>query len=407
MISAERVTVPGTVAIVCSGIGGTGSVANVAVNHADQLAKRGWPVVLISDSFPDALPAGVNREQLRPPRFTALRRFAHLPATLAFSFSALAVLLVLRRQAKLQAVIFHSHPDAALAGGWLHWTAQVPSVMVAHGVIFDRPPGTYDPLLSWLYRLTTAPAFRQAALVVALSPPMAELACRYGAHRKALQLIPNGVDPREIGLPQHHATATTAHPDLHESIRLLYVGTLSPVKGVDVLLEACARLRQQGLSFELSLLGSGPAPLVERLRRKVEDLGLNTQVRFLGAQPRYSLAPFLQSAHMLVVPSRSDPLPTVVLEAMLAGVPVIGSAVGGIPFLLDEGSCGVLVPPEAPRVLAQAITDLARSPARCAALAAAGHSRASTRFTWERCGADLDAALRGLPGIDSPAPLRP
>ncbi|MCT0225912.1 glycosyltransferase family 4 protein [Synechococcus sp. CS-1328] len=394
-------------AIVCAGIGGTGSVANVAVNHADQLARRGWPVVLISDSFPDALPAGVEREQLRPPRFTALRRFAHLPDALAFSFSALALLRRLRRQAKLQAVIFHSHPDAALAGGWLQWSAQIPFVMVAHGVIFDRPPGTYDPLLSWLYRLTTAPAFRQAALVVALSPAMAELACRHGARRQALRLIPNGVDPCEIGLPQHHATAKAALLDPHGSLRLLFVGTLSPVKGVDVLVEACARLRRQAQSYELSLLGSGTDLQVEQLRRKVEDLGLQAQVRFLGPRPRSRLAPFLRSAHVLVVPSRSDPLPTVVLEAMLAGVPVIGSAVGGIPFLLDGGSCGALVPPEDSESLAQALADLARSPARRAALAAAALNRASTRFTWERCGADLDAALRGLPGIDPPDPPCP
>ncbi len=396
---------PGLVAIVCAGIGGSGSVANVAVNHADQLARRGWPVVLISDSFPDALPTGVVRRQIRPARFKVLRRFAHLPAALAFSFSALAVLRRFRREEGLQAVIFHSHPDAALAGGWLQWSAQIPFVMVAHGVIFDRPPGTYGPLLSWLYRLTTSPAFRKASLVVALSPAMAELACRYGAHRQALRLIPNGVDPREIGLPQHSTTdiGQAAGLDPHQSLRLLFVGTLSPVKGVDVLLEACALLRLQKQDFELSLLGNGPELQVHRLRRRVEDLGLQEHVRFLGSQSRSRLATFLQQAHLLVVPSRSDPLPTVVLEAMLAGLPVVGSAVGGIPFLLAEGTCGVLVPPGAPVALAEAIADLAGSPERRAALAAAGRTRVRTRFTWERCGADLDTALRGLAGVDPPA----
>ena len=381
------------VAILCRSLDPPNSVANVALHHAKELAAQGIQVSLLSDSFPDSLAAGVAGESFHPFRFDALHRFGHLPTVFVFSLHALIALRRLDRRQPIDALIVHSHPDAAVVGRWWNWRRRRPYALVSHGVIFDRPPGTYDPLLSWLYRITTRPAFARADLVVALSPAMAALAKDYGARASSIRLIPNGIEASEIGLDQSSCSAQAPTEDV---FRLLFIGTLAPVKGLDVLLHACAWLHQHDFAFSLSLIGSGSPAALASYRSLALELGLGDRVDFLGPIPRQRLGSHYQQHHLMVIPSRSDPLPTVVLEAMLAGCPVLGAAVGGIPFLLENGDAGTLVQPESASALAQAITRLAADPHRRLQLAARALSVAQQKFSWHHSGRLLAAGLNEL-----------
>ncbi len=385
---------PVSLIICCEGLGGTGAVANVAWQQALGLSR--WqPVCLLSDGLSLErrgqlldLPVSVQVVTVEVPSCSWLRRLAHLPRQLAWIGLALGALRQ-RLPAHGATVICHSHPLAAAVAFWFGRRVQL--VLVSHGDIFHRPPGTYDAGLTWLYRCTTGYAHRRADRSVALSPVMRERIRAHGVPSDRIALIPNGLDPEEIGL-----TAAPSRAPAHwhqQPLQLLFVGRLDPVKGIEVMLEALALALQAGMKLQLDLIGSGPPGRLRQLEQRSCQLGIDATLRWLGPQPRHSLAAHYGRSHLVLVPSLDDPLPTVVLEAMACGRPVLGSAVGGIPYLLGDGEGGVLVPPGQPRPLAEALARLDGDRNALAALGAAALAR-SRHHTWAANGQALEALIR-------------
>src|SRR5262249_39088431 len=146
----------------------------------------------------------------------------------------------------------HSHAVAALTAAPFRARTGVRFGLVVHGDIFDRPQGTYDARQTAFYRHVTPRAYRSADVIFALSPHMAGLAVRAGASRGAVVVVPNGVDPADIGLQD-----IVARRRRGDGLRLLYVGRLAVEKGVDVLVAACGLL-PASLSVELDIVGTGP-----------------------------------------------------------------------------------------------------------------------------------------------------
>jgi glycosyltransferase involved in cell wall biosynthesis len=277
--------------------------------------------------------------------------------------------------------------------GWC-FGRRVRLVLVSHGDVFHRPPGSYDPAITWLYRRTTRPAHRLAAANVALSPVMAERIAAQGVPVERIALIPNGLDAAEIGLAE--PPCTRAEHWQQRPLRLLFVGRIDPVKGVDVLLEALALLRDRGLAMQLDLIGRASPNQSQDLDGRIRRLELGGLVDWLGVVSRHELADHYARCHLVVVPSRDEPLPTVVLEAMACGRPVLGSAVGGINFLVVQAVTGLLVPPEDPMALADAMASLDDDANGMASLAQAGLSRAG-RFSWQANGKALQNLIASLP----------
>lgn len=112
------------------------------------------------------------------------------------------------------------------------------------------------------------------------------------------------------------------------------------------------------------------------------ELGIAEQSCFLGQIPRQQLGSEYQSCHVVCIPSRSDPFPTVAIEAMAAGRPVIGAAVGGIPWSIANEKSGLLVKPEEPSELADALERAAGDPQKLAAMGLYGHQECHRRFNW-------------------------
>jgi glycosyltransferase involved in cell wall biosynthesis len=363
-------------------------VAHVALRHAQLLSGR-FRVTLLSESFPDADVPQVDCHRLHPPCFNVLRRFAHVPNELALSLAARQALKALAMRDSLGMVICHGHPLATLAARPLRAAFGIPYALVTHGDIFDRPKGTYDARLTWFYRRTTPRAYRDAALVVALSPYIAELAIRGGADQQAVALIPNGIDPAEIGLDAD--CNATESPGDEGRLELLYVGRVSIEKGVDVLIDAAVRLHASGEFFRLRIVGAGPQ--LSRLQGRSMALGLSECVEFCGPMSRQRLGELYRSAHLVCVPSRSDTLPTVVLEAMASARPVLGSHVGGIPFMVRDGETGWLVPAGDAAALADRMIALSRDRPRMAQAGQAARRDAAVRFSWSATGEKLVAAI--------------
>jgi glycosyltransferase involved in cell wall biosynthesis len=167
-----------------------------------------------------------------------------------------------------------------------------------------------------------------------------------GTPRGIIRVVPNGISAAEMMPVAPNADAAD----------LVSVGEFRAIKGTDVLIEAVAQLHRAGRRISLAIAGDGeegPA-----LRDQVARLGLGDSVRFLGHTPaRQAFA----HGRLLVVPSRADSLPYVVIEAGGAGIPIVASHVGGIPEIL--GQDGNMVPPEHPGRLATAIAAALDDPA--------------------------------------------
>lgn len=127
---------------------------------------------------------------------------------------------------------------------------------------------------------------------------------------------------------------------------IVYAGVLIPLKGIHFLLDALAALAPDFPDAHLWLVGSPDnAEYVEQLKQQIHRLGLETHVTFAGRVTQQELAERMSGARVTVLPSLSEGLPRVIVEAMLCGSPVIGTAVAGIPDLIEDGVTGYLVPP--------------------------------------------------------------
>lgn len=182
-------------AIVCPDLVHRGAVANVAINHARLLSAQA-EVSLISNGFPPDLPTPIRAERCATHHFHWLRRFGHVPRELAFAHGALGVLKRIADEAGLDGVMCHGHVVAALCAARLKAGRGIPYALVTHGDIFDRPLGTYDRRLTALYKRVTPSAYRQADLILALSPRMQELAARWAGPATRIEVLPNGIQLR-------------------------------------------------------------------------------------------------------------------------------------------------------------------------------------------------------------------
>jgi glycosyltransferase involved in cell wall biosynthesis len=176
---------------------------------------------------------------------------------------------------------------------------------------------------------------------------------------------------------------------------LLFVGRLRVRKGVEVLLEALAQLAGEGQEARLLVAGDGEHR--QALEIVVQKLGLDSRVEFLGRLSRGQVREALVGAAALVVPSLYEGMPLVILEAMEASVPVVASAVSGIPEVVQDGETGWLVPPESPGDLARALGQVLQKPEQARERGAAGRRRLDRLYRPEQ-GARLWLELVGQEG---------
>lgn len=195
-----------------------------------------------------------------------------------------------------------------------------------------------------------------------------------GVPRERIVEIPNAVDLDYVD--RRLAAARAEAPLASEgALRLLYVGRLTANKGVNVLLQALQD-RPLPMGAEVVLVGTGPE--VSRLQALAEGL----PVRFVGEVPESDLFAWYASADAFVFPTRYEGMPTVVLEAMAAGLPIIASDIGAVPTMVSSEN-GWLVPAGDAAALAAALRELAKaSEARRRSLGEASRRIVEGRFTW-------------------------
>jgi D-inositol-3-phosphate glycosyltransferase len=211
---------------------------------------------------------------------------------------------------------------------------------------------------------------RLADRIVAATPlEAAELAWYCGAAAERVRTIPCGVDV-DLFSPGS-AAAARARLGLRAQWVLLFVGRPAPIKGLEVLLQALARLRGNGLArADLRLLIVGGDRDEERdegrtrLRALADGLGVGDWVEFRGPEPQPALPDYYRAADLCLVPSHHESFGMAALEAMACGATVVASRVGGLATTIHDGVTGVLVPPRDETALARAIASLLADDAR-------------------------------------------
>jgi glycosyltransferase involved in cell wall biosynthesis len=203
---------------------------------------------------------------------------------------------------------------------------------------------------------------------------------RHGLPARKMRVVHNGVDLSRFPPFASDRTAARAALGLPPNRRLVaQVGRLAPQKDYPTYLQAAARLATRHADVDFLVIGDGPDG--EALRRLAAELGLAERVRWLGL--RHDVPAILAGVDVLVLASRYEGLPNVVIEAMAAGAAVVATDVGGCRELLRPEREGLLVEPGRPQAIADAVAALLGSPERRAAMAAEARRRVERDFSIE------------------------
>jgi glycosyltransferase involved in cell wall biosynthesis len=186
-------------------------------------------------------------------------------------------------------------------------------------------------------------------------------------------------------------------------VRLLAVGRLVRKKGLDTFVDACAVLSTRGVDFEAVIAGE-PGDHEEQVRARVTAAGLDERVSFLGPLTQPALFEQYQRASVFALPCRvledgdRDGIPNVLMEAMACGLPVVTTGVSGITELVRNGENGLIVEPDRPVELADALHRLIKDPELASHLAERGRTTISERFDAATTAAQMASLLNGAEG---------
>jgi colanic acid/amylovoran biosynthesis glycosyltransferase len=266
-------------------------------------------------------------------------------------------------------------PGAGRDGQWT-WSFSMHS-QVAQGV--DGVTDFYD-----VVRHRLRPKVEEARFVVCVSDFERSrlMALVDPRHWRKLRVVHCGVDVDEFRPPRRHERADAR-------LRILTVGRMLPLKGHALVLEAVALRRAAGSPVHLTLVGDGPER--ERLERLASDLGIDGDVTFVGAVPSDRIHAYYAAADVFCLPSLAEGIPIVLMEAMAMGLPVVATRIAGIPELVRDGECGLLVAPGRCDLLAEALDRLARSRELRGAMGSAARCRVTTEFELQGCARRLQA----------------
>ena len=280
--------------------------------------------------------------------------------------------LRLARQAAGRVDMVHGHlgedlavlPIACAAARW----HRVPWIVTVHCSLTHtlRAVDLRTALLKRAGGVIERALLPQADAVITLTDHAAE---RLSTADSTVHVIPPGSDASRFT-----ASVPDPFPDLGRP-RFAFVGRLAKAKGVDVLIDSFARMRSYA---ELVVVGDGP----DRERLELAAAATQQRVRFTGFLPQERIPAVLLNADVLVLPSRYEELGSILMDAMQARLPVVASAVGGIPAAIVDGVNGLLVPPGDAASLAVAMDRLASDVALRHVLARGAAARASL-YDWD------------------------
>ncbi len=268
--------------------------------------------------------------------------------------------------------------------GWAAWQAMRgfegrPVVLLAQGSDVHRY------LKSPPRRLAILEALAGTAGCISRSHSLASMLTAAGAETSKLHPVHNGIDTNVFRADGDLPDASIVPEGAPV---LLFVGNLLPVKDPEFLLQAFAALSKRVSGPPPHLVLAGKGPLRESLGSLASRLGVRDRSHFLGPQTAPQIAAWMRRANLLVMTSRNEGLPNVILEAQACGLPVVATDVGGIHEVVDAEWKGHLTPPGDLEAWTAAVLEVLKNPAGRASLAEIGSTR-----TWKATAAAYEAVL--------------
>lgn len=323
-------------------------------------------------------------------RFSALRRsklsaLYECPMRGPFDLRCVKRLVELIRTEKYALVHAHT-PRSVLVGSLAARWAGVPLVYHVHS------PTARDStrrLQNFLNAKLERWSLRHAARLIAVSPSLRQLMCDQGFAAERVEYVPNGVPTAEAVSPRGRPRGGWT---------LGMVALIRPRKGVEVLLEALAKLRSQGHDVRLRAVGPFETPAYEaEVKRLAGRLGLEEAIAWTGFVS--DVPAELARIDLFVLPSLfGEGLPMVVLESMAAGVPVVASRVEGVPEAIRHGEDGLLCEPGSAVRLAEAIEQIMTDQHDYAAMSRNARLRHAERFSAHAMAAEVARVYREVLG---------
>jgi glycosyltransferase involved in cell wall biosynthesis len=273
---------------------------------------------------------------------------------------------------RYRADLWHAHfPNPLADAACLFGGSRTPLLLTYH---CDALAGrgimrAYEPLRSWL--------LNRAEKIVVATPNHIEFSPALQPYREKCEVIPFGIDPARFDTtPGTMAQAARFREEAKGRPILLTVGRLVSYKGHYYLLAAA-----RNLDVEVWIVGAGP--LEAETRELADRFGISNRVRFWGSMPDEALPAIFHACDIFVLPSvnAKEAFGLVQIEAMACGKPVVSCALkSGVPYVNQNGSTGVIVPPEDVVELTAALDQLLRDPPLRARMGAAGKARVAVEF---------------------------
>ncbi len=349
-----------------------GGSAVYSSNLAVELEKRGHEVDYFAPNFP---PNGHRR-------YMGKHIPIHMSRCYGLMFGVNPLTFMTRELAKTPADVLHAHSYVYTTSNQAALVSRItgrPFILHIHGAMYTRP-SEMDRRTSAelyvkekIYDRTLGRWTIDSADAIAAVSRFDLHQCRevFDVDASKLHLLPNAVDPDEFSPGSGEA------PDPPV---VTYIGRLEPWKGAGSFLEIARLVRKDlpGTVFRIA----GDGSLRKEMQAAAADLGRS--VEFLGEVEHDRIADLLRSSSVLVLPSFIEGLPTVCLEALACGVPVVASETGGTSEVVIDGQTGFLCPAERPAAFAERVLTLLHDPALRGRMGRAGRALVEREHSWSR-----------------------
>jgi glycosyltransferase involved in cell wall biosynthesis len=362
---------------------GASGLSDVVWNMARELAKLGDDVHIIGPYTVEPEPIdGVTVHRFKLPPIGYRNIAGHI-------LIVLAAWRVARRIPNLDAI----HAPEYLTTGIIAPFSGVPVLLTTPGNIYERIAhgNPFDPLTTQVFKLAARSSARWCALIDAISDEMEEWWRRSGAKPSNLTVIPYGVDIMRFRPVDNARDILRLTSD---SRVILYPGRLSPEKRVDMLIRLLPALGRNDVSLHIA----GDGPLRAELESLARRLGVADHVRFLGQVALAEMPLWYSAADVVILPSTSEGLPRVMLEALACGAPFIGTRITGVVDVIRDGENGLLVDPNDDAALLAATQTMLSDEPYARRLGARAHDDIRSSYDWSSITGRLRATLeRELP----------
>ncbi len=338
------------------------------IEHLKRLNSARYQAILAS-----YLEAGNPNETLEHAEKADLKNFG-IPTSGGFDFSALVKIIHLLRQEKVDLLCTHGYRSTVM-GWWAARKVGIPVVAFSRGYTAENQKVAF---YEWLERRFLS----RVNGIIFVSEGQRKRLESFGISGQRTWVVHNAVeaDSSEDSLSEYHRQEVFDRLSIPNGATMVVsAGRLSPEKGHRFLVEAIALLQRSSNSSHFVFCGDGPCH--EELEKRSRELGVAQFCHFVGF--RKDIRNIFQAMDLMVLPSLTEGLPNVVLEAFACAKPVVATDVGGVPEIVEDGINGILVPPERSDLLAEAVMNCLNSAERRRKMGEAGYHKVKSDFSFE------------------------